>query len=112
MQGISVITNPQGEPKQLVLDIDQHDQQLNPFVRGLLDLLQQQAENTERADQRAAAHAALNRAYGDDEPDYSDAERREFLYASGALANRAYDDDEPEYTDANLIERNPNYRPK
>lgn len=42
----------------------------------------------------------------------SDDERREFLYTSGVLGNRAYSDDEPEYTDAHLIERNPNYRPK
>ncbi len=32
----------------------------------------QKAEDKERADFRAAAHDALNRAYGDDEPDYSD----------------------------------------
>ena len=72
MQGISVITNPEGQPKTLTIDVEQHDNQLDPFVRGLLDLLQQQAEEQERADWRAAAHAALNRAYGDDEPDYSD----------------------------------------
>ena len=118
MQGISVLTNPQGKPKTLTIDVEQHDDELTPFVKGLLDLLEQQEEKQERADFRAAAHAALNRAYGDDEPDYSDVparedtDRREFLYASGALANRAYDDDEPEYTDAHLIERNPNYRPK
>ncbi len=86
MQGISVIDNSQGEPKTLIIGVEQHDNQLEPFVRGL----QQQAED---------------RTGGP-------AERREFLYASGALANRAYNDDEPEYTDANLIERNPNYRPK
>lgn len=85
MQGISVIDNPQGEPKTLIIDVEQHDNQLDPFVRGLLDLLQQQAEDTDR---------------------------REFLYASGALANRAYDDDEPEYTVADLKWINPNYRPR
>ena len=90
MQGIPVIDNSQGEPKTIIIDVEQHDNQLDPFVRGLLGLLQQQAEDRTG------------------EP----AERREFLYASGALANRAYNDDEPEYTDANLIERNPNYRPK
>jgi hypothetical protein len=44
--------------------------------------------------------------------DVEDDDRREFLYASGLLANRAYGDDEPNYTDAHLIEHNPNYRPK
>ncbi|WP_020605665.1 hypothetical protein [Spirosoma spitsbergense] len=72
MQGVSLITDPQGQPKILTIDIEQHDNQLDPFVSGLLDLIQQQAEETERADFRAAAHAALNRSYGDNEPDYSD----------------------------------------
>jgi len=85
MQGISVITNAAGQPKTLTIDVEQHDQSLDPLVNGLLDLLMQKTEDTER---------------------------QEFLYASGALANRAYSDDEPEYTDAHLIERNPNYRPK
>ena len=76
MQGISVITNPQGQPKTLTIDVEQHDQQLDPFVRGLLNLLQQtpprHTDTDERAESRAAAHAALNRTYSDDEPDYSD----------------------------------------
>ncbi|GAB2558513.1 hypothetical protein [Spirosoma areae] len=54
------------------MDVEQHDNQLDSFVSGLLNLFQQQAEDTERADFRSAAHASLNRAYGDDEPDYSD----------------------------------------
>jgi hypothetical protein len=69
MQGVSLITDPQGQPKILTIDIEQHDNQLDPFVSGLLNLIQQQAEETERADFRAAAHAVLNRGYGDDEPD-------------------------------------------
>lgn len=72
MTGISLITDPEGKPKILTIDIQNHDQQLDPLVSGLLDLLQQQAEDTERADFRAAAHAALNRMYGNDEPDYDD----------------------------------------
>ena len=72
MQGISVLTNSQGQPKTLTIDVEQHDNQLDPFVRGLLDLLAQQAEEQERADWRATAHNSLNRAYDDDEPDYSD----------------------------------------
>lgn len=85
MQGIHVINDPNGKPAVLTIDLHNLDPDVSPFVGGLLDLLQQQAEDTDC---------------------------REFLYASGALANRAYDDDEPEYTDANLIERNPNYQPK
>lgn len=73
MQGLSVIRNPQGQPKTLTIDVEQHDQQLDPFVRGLLDLLLRTTGTDERADSRAAAHAALNRSYSDDEPDYSDA---------------------------------------
>ena len=112
MQGIHIINDPNGEPAVLTIDLHNLDPDVSPLVAGLLDRLNNQTEEQERADWRAAAHAALNRAYGDVELNYSDAERRDFLYASGALANRAYDDDEPEYTDANLIERNPNYQPK
>ncbi|ADB41835.1 hypothetical protein [Spirosoma linguale] len=72
MQGISVINDPNGKPKTLTIDVEQHDNQLDPFVRGLLNLLQQQAEESERAEWRAGAHTVLNRAYSDDEPDYSD----------------------------------------
>ena len=72
MTGISLITDPQGKPKILTIDVQNHDQQLDPFVTGLLDLLQQQSEDTERADWIAIAHAALNRGYSDDEPDYDD----------------------------------------
>ena len=72
MQGLSILTDPQGKPKTAMIDLQQHDTQLNPLVIGLLELLNQQQEDTERADYQAMAHAALNRAYGDDEPDYSD----------------------------------------
>ncbi len=72
MTGLSVITNPEGKPKTITVDVEQHDNLLDPFVQGVLDLLEQQAEDTERADFQAAAHYALNRGYGDDEPDYDD----------------------------------------
>ena len=85
MNGIHVINDPEGNPAVLTIDLRNLDPDVSPFVGGLLDLLQQRAEDAERADFRAAAHAALNRGYGDDEPDY---------------------------TDAHLIEQNPNYRPK
>ena len=72
MQGLSILTDPQGKPKTAMIDLQQHDTQLNPLVIGLLELLNQQQEDAERADFQTMAHAALNRAYGDDEPDYSD----------------------------------------
>lgn len=123
MQGIHVINDPNGNPAVLTIDLHNLDPDVSPFVSGLLDLLEQRAEDSERADFRAAAHAALNRAYNDDEPDCNDVpgyeyaasfgeERREFLDASGILANRAYGDDEPEYTVADLKWINPSYRPR
>lgn len=90
MKGITLYTDPNGLDI-VMIDRANLDPQYSPLVEGLLNLIQRSEEDTERADFRAAAHAALNRAYGDDEPDY---------------------DDEPEYTDANLIEKNPNYKPK
>lgn len=72
MQGIHVINDPNGKPAVLTIDLHNLDPNVNTLVSGLLDLLQQQAEDSERADFRAVAHAALNRSYSDDEPDYSD----------------------------------------
>ena len=72
MTALSVITNPEGKPKPITVDVEQHDHLLNPFVQGVLDQLEQRAEDKERADFRAAAYDALNQVYGDDEPDYSD----------------------------------------
>lgn len=72
MQGIHVINDPNGNPAVLTIDLHNLDPDVSPLVVGLLERLQQQSEQEERADYRAATHAALNRAYGDDEPDYSD----------------------------------------
>lgn len=72
MQGIHVINDPNGNPAVLTIDLHNLDPDVSPLVVGLLERLQQQTEQEERADYRAAAHAALNRSYGDDEPDYSD----------------------------------------
>ena len=78
------MTDPDG---QTIITIDPAtlDPKFSPLVTGLLTILQNDAEQLER---------------------------REFLTASGLLANRAYGEDEYEYTDENLIERNPNYQPK
>jgi hypothetical protein len=84
MQGLSVITDPNGQPKTVTIDLQQHDSQLNPLVTGLLQLLDQQQEDTER---------------------------RAFFDASGIAANARYDEDEEEYTVADLIAVNPNFNP-
>jgi hypothetical protein len=84
MQGLSVITDPNGQPKTVTIDLQQHDAQLNPLVTGLLQLLDQQQE---------------------------DSERRAFFDASGIMANARYDEDEEEYTVADLIAVNPNFNP-
>lgn len=72
MQGISLMTDPNGKPSFLAVDLNHLDPAISPVVEGLLNLIQRSEEDTERADFRAAAHYALNRAYGDDEPDYDD----------------------------------------
>lgn len=73
MQGLAILTDPQGQPKTVAIDVQQHDAQLSPIVAGLLQLIQQQSgRQTEEEEWRLLAHKALNRAYGDDEPDYDD----------------------------------------
>ncbi len=84
MQGLSILTDPQGNPKTATIDLLQHDSQLNPLVAGLLDLLNQQK---------------------------GDRERREFLEASMINLNRAYGEDEVEYTEADCIWINPDFKP-
>ncbi len=84
MQGLSILTDPQGKPKTATIDLQQHDNQLTPLVAGLLDLLSQQQEDTER---------------------------REFLEASMINLNRAYGEDEEEYTEADCIWINPDFKP-
>ena len=84
MQGLSVLTDPNGQPRTAMIDLQQHDAQLNPLVAGLLDLLNQQQETDER---------------------------REFLEASLLNLNRAYGEDEPEYTAADCVWLNPDFKP-
>ena len=81
MTGVSLITDPNGTPAVLTIDLrtrtrDRLDPANSPLVvggptSGLLAKMEQEAEATDRADWRTLAHAALNRAYGEDEPDYS-----------------------------------------
>ena len=84
MQGITLQATSNG---QTIITIDPAtlDPKFSPLVTGLLTILQNDVEQEER---------------------------HEFLSASGILANRSYGEDEHEYTDEDLIERNPNYRPK
>lgn len=66
------MTDPNGKPSFLAVDLNHLDPAISPIVEGLLSLIQRSEEENDRADFRAATHAALNRAYGDDEPDYDD----------------------------------------
>ena len=85
MQGISILRDSTGQATVLAVDLRQHDERLNEAIQNLL----REAEELETANER------------------------EFWYRLGAEGlGRAYGDDEPEYTDADLIERNPNYRPR
>lgn len=74
MQGISILNDPQGNPKTATIDLQQHDSQLNPLVSSLLDLLNQQQEDTEQADFHTLSMSGLARAYGDDEPEYDESD--------------------------------------
>jgi hypothetical protein len=84
MQGLSISTDQQGQPQTFIIDVNQHDDRLNPLVAGLFQLIQQQDEEQER---------------------------REFFDASGITANAAYDEDEYEYTVADLKTINPDFNP-
>jgi hypothetical protein len=83
MNGISVINAPTGEPMVLTVDLRTIDPAVSPLVNALLALMEQQRNQPadyefaatveeERAEWQSLAYAALNRAYGDNEPDYSD----------------------------------------
>ena len=82
MNGIHVINDPNGNPAVLTIDLHNLDADVSPLVDELLyktrlryvsvEEFKRLTNDNERADWRAAAHAALNRGYGDDEPDYSD----------------------------------------
>lgn len=72
MQGVSLMTDPNGKPSFLAVDLNHLDPSISPLIEGLLERIQQTDEASERADWRLLAHTTLNRVYGDDEPDYSD----------------------------------------
>ncbi len=68
------MTDPNGNPSFLAVDLNHLDPALSPLVEGLLELVRRTDEETaqERADWQTLAHASLSRVYGIDEPDYSD----------------------------------------
>jgi hypothetical protein len=85
MQGISVIPDANGQPAVLTIDLQRLDPTDSPLVAALLNRINNEppaperrtvemAETVEqeRAEWRLLAHTSLNRAYGDDEPDYDD----------------------------------------
>jgi hypothetical protein len=72
MQGISLLTDPNGQPAVLTIDLRNLTDEVSPLVAGLLELLQQQDEEQERREWVASSLYNLNRAYGDDEPEYTD----------------------------------------
>lgn len=83
MQGISIITKPTGEPSVMTIDFNQLDERLNGIVQKLL----QEVEDMETTQEQA------------------------FWYGLGAQnLERAYGEDEPEYTEADLLNRNPHYK--
>ncbi len=86
MQGISILTDPAGNPSVLTVDLKHHAPDVDGVLSELLSIL-------DRAQQQEQA------------------ERRDWLRLSAQGIERAYGDDEPEYTDADLKEINPNYRP-
>ena len=86
MQGISILTDPAGNPSILTVDLKHHAPDVDGVLSELLSILDRAREQEE-------------------------AERRDWLRLSAQGLERAYGDDEPEYTDADLKELNPDYRP-
>ena len=95
MQGISIINDPNGKPAVLTIDLHNLDPDVSPLVNALLGRI-----GTDLVITSDYEHAAS-----------FEEERREFLQASAMNLNRAYGDDEPDYDETDLIEKNPNYRP-
>ncbi len=83
MQGISIITKPTGEPSVMTIDFNQLDERLT----GIFQKLLQEVEDMEATNERV------------------------FWYGLGAQGlERAYGDDEPEYTETDLLAINPDYK--
>ena len=81
------MTDPNGKPSFLAVDLNHLDPAISQLVKELLERVQQAAETTERADWQSLAHTALNRVYGDDEPDYSNIPGRGTAATQSTAAN-------------------------
>ncbi len=97
MQGVSVISDANGQPAVLTIDLNRLNPTDSPLVTALLSRL--------RADTDAQPSAY-------EMAETFEQERAEFLQAAMINLNRAYGDDEPEYDESDLIEENPNYKPQ
>ncbi len=74
MQAVSLINDLNGDPAVLTIDLRNLDPSVSPLVAGLLEWVKTDADNDERADWLQLSVSNLERAYGDDEPDYGDAD--------------------------------------
>ncbi|QJD77812.1 hypothetical protein [Spirosoma rhododendri] len=64
MQGIHVINDPNGKPFVLTIDLHNLAPDAVPLVVGLLNLLEQQAEETDRPNWQAVSQTLLNQGSG------------------------------------------------
>lgn len=74
MQGISLINDLNGNPAVLTIDLRNLDPDVSPLVAGLLERVKTDAESDERVDWLHLSAINLERAYGDNEPDYNEAD--------------------------------------
>lgn len=95
MQGVSIISHPNGQPAVLTIHLDSLPAEVSPLVTALLNQIQ--------ADERTALPYEFAPTF--------EQERREFLEASMINLNRAYGEDEVEYTIDDCKWVNPNFKP-
>lgn len=74
MQGIAVLTNPQGKPSVLTIDLTNHDQRLDGLIDQLLKEVVQDDTQNERTFWTALGTESFNGAYSENEFEYSEAD--------------------------------------
>ena len=76
MQGIAILNDPTGQPAILTVDLKNHDPRFNEALRSLMHEMERirQEENEERQQWLNFSAARLNDAYGENEPEYSEAD--------------------------------------
>lgn len=74
MQGISILRDETGQPAMLTVSLREHDERLNRAVETLLREAEELETQNEREYWARLGAEGLNRAYGDDEPDYTEAD--------------------------------------